>query len=574
FFGAKVDISGNYAVVVARTMNGANAPTYPNGQTLLFNLGQSAVVLFELKNGQWQRMPNTLFRAGENDSGHYMSFGADVAISNNYLIVGEPFYPLENQIPVGAARPGRARIYSRNNNWSELTTPLTPINDTQNGFFGGSVDISDNYAIVGAQADNDGAGTVHIFNNENGQWNNEPIIDAPSGDIQAFGRSVAVSGDYVVIGAEGTAYIYNYEDDRWNLQSTLTPQFNTPEERQYLTSSFGRSVAISDEYVIVGASGSAFKYNIQGELQEILVAYDRNMTDNFGQAVDISNSNIIVSAMDEDEDVEGENTLDGAGAAYIFSTSELSSPTSDIQPTTTDEVSAQIKEFTPNSLISAINDNTAWGLDTDDRIYLIEDTGWKQPSTEARLRVVSAVDDDIAWGVNKNDIIYRTNDGGKKWNVGGRTARLSMVSAVDYNTAWGVNKEGKIYRTNNGGKNWNAGGGVAARLAVVSAIDYNTAWGVNKEGKIYRTNNGGTTWQLLTPNSRLVNISAVDYRTAWGVNKDGLIYRTNNGGGKWQGVSGKLKTISAVDYNTAWGVNETGKKYRTTDGGNTWQEVQ
>ena len=89
---------------------------------------------------------------------------------------------------------------------------------------------------------------------------------------------------------------------------------------------FGRSVAISDELVIVGAygnddegsgSGSAYifaKDSVSGDWnqEEKLLPHDGDSLDYFGRAVDIS-GNVAIIGSRNDDDV-GSN----AGAAYIF----------------------------------------------------------------------------------------------------------------------------------------------------------------------------------------------------------------------------------------------------------------
>lgn len=99
---------------------------------------------------------------------------------------------------------------------------------------------------------------------------------------------------------------------------------------------FGYSVAISGDYVIVGAwlenhdttggnnltdAGSAylFKNNagIWSEIQK-LVASDRGANDQFGYSVAISGDVALVGAGFEDHDTTGGAFLSNAGSAYLF----------------------------------------------------------------------------------------------------------------------------------------------------------------------------------------------------------------------------------------------------------------
>jgi len=183
-----------------------------------------------------------------------------------------------------------------------------------------------------------------------------------------------------------------------------------------------------------------------------------------------------------------------------------------------------------------------------------------------RVNVISAADDNTAWGVQDNGTIWRTNSGATNWQQ--VSGALVVVSAVDYNTAWGTNAAGQIWRTNNRGANWHQ---IPGQLKSVSGVDYNTAWGVQSSGAIYRTIDGGKNWQRV-PGS-LSQISAVDYNNAWGVQPSGAIYRTNNGGVKWNRTSGLLTHVSGSAYDTAWGVNSSGAIWRTHDGGVKWEQI-
>lgn len=100
---------------------------------------------------------------------------------------------------------------------------------------------------------------------------------------------------------------------------------------------FGQSVAISGNYAVVGVpideddangqnpvagAGSAYIFQLDDsgkwkQLQKI-VASDRGAGDNFGWSVGISGDYIVIGALYEDEDANGMNTVLEAGSAYIF----------------------------------------------------------------------------------------------------------------------------------------------------------------------------------------------------------------------------------------------------------------
>ena len=154
--------------------------------------------------------------------------------------------------------------------------------------------------------------------------------DTSTGD--AFGRSVAISGNYAIVSAwfeddaggtqSGKAYIYNVTT------GALVHTLDNPNAYDTSTGdSFGQSVAISGNYAIVGASGEddaggltsgkAYIFDVTtGALVNTLDnpnAYSTSDSDNFGFRVAISDNYAIVSAYQED-DAGGL----GSGKAYIF----------------------------------------------------------------------------------------------------------------------------------------------------------------------------------------------------------------------------------------------------------------
>ena len=137
-------------------------------------------------------------------------FGISVAISGDYAIVGAVYED------GGAGDPlfnsGAAYVFERiGGTWTEVT-PILRASDAQaDDYFGYSVAISGDYAIVGAYSEDGGAGdplnssgAAYVFERCGGTWTEvTPILrasDAQAGDV--FGASVAISGDYAIVGAK------------------------------------------------------------------------------------------------------------------------------------------------------------------------------------------------------------------------------------------------------------------------------------------------------------------------------------------------------------------------------------
>jgi len=285
-----------------------------------------------------QTIPSTLWKTLDNPNAYGSSqddqFGYSVAISENYAIVGA--YS-ENE--AGGDYAGKAYIFdvTTGNLVHTLDNPNaygTPYNDR----FGVSVAISGNYAIVGANLEDDTSGTqsgkAYIFNVTTGNLVHTLDNPNPYGTSanDYFGQSVAISGNNAIVGAygedeasasySGKAYIFNVTTG--NLVHTLdNPNaYGTAQSDQ-----FGTAVAINGNYAIVSAhaeddadgteSGKAYIFNVTtGGLIHTLDnpnPYGTSTSDYFGYSVAISGNYAIVGAYTEDD--AGGNQ---SGKAYIF----------------------------------------------------------------------------------------------------------------------------------------------------------------------------------------------------------------------------------------------------------------
>ena len=74
-------------------------------------------------------------------------------------------------------------------------------------YYGWSVSISGDYAIIGAYEEDagaTGAGAAYIFKHTGTSWVQEAKLQASDAEASdRFGYSVAISGDYAIVGASG-----------------------------------------------------------------------------------------------------------------------------------------------------------------------------------------------------------------------------------------------------------------------------------------------------------------------------------------------------------------------------------
>jgi len=316
-FGYSVSISGDYVIIGASADDDRGSDSgsaYIFKRTLKYIPPGGFVWV-------WEEQAKLLASDGAaNDL-----FGYSVSISDDYVIVGAP-YDNDN-----GSDSGSAYIFKRDGTiWTQQQN-LTASDGAALDYFGCSVSISGDYAIVGAHQDDDkgtDSGSAYIFKRDGTSWLQQPKLlasDGAAGDY--FGRSVSINGDYAIVGAygdddrgdaSGSAYIVKRVGIAWVLQPKLLAADG--DDGNY----FGHSVSISGDYAIVGAygdddrgsdSGSAYIFKRDGAAwlqQPKLLAADGAANDFFGYSVSISSDYAIVGAFADDD--KG----DVSGSAYVF----------------------------------------------------------------------------------------------------------------------------------------------------------------------------------------------------------------------------------------------------------------
>jgi hypothetical protein len=241
-------------------------------------------------------------------------------------------------------------LQSNAQGWNEIRK-IVASDRISNDNFGGSIAVSGNYAIIGAPyvGGPSFGGAVYIYEKSPaGIW--VEVQKIRSSDIEfddRFGVSVAISGDYAVVGANqedhnasggdmllssGSAYIYERDTGgTWNeVQKIVAPDRDFNDQ-------FGYSVSISGTYVLAGAffekedaaggntlqgAGSAYLFERDGggnwNFAQKIVPADRDASDNFGRYTSLDGTYAAIGAKGEDEDATGGNTMSEAGSVYVF----------------------------------------------------------------------------------------------------------------------------------------------------------------------------------------------------------------------------------------------------------------
>ena len=331
------------------------------------------------------------------------AFGEVLAISGDTMVVsatGED----SNQTTItngntasaddSASRAGAVYVYTRDGaNWRQQAYLKAPNGEADDGF-GSSVAISGDTIVVGAAAEDSNqttitngptasannsanrAGAAYVFVRSGETWTAQAYLKAPNaGSEDQFGRSVAISGDTVVVGAPfedsnqtsitngptasadnsaslaGAAYVFVRSGETWSAQAYLKASNGEAGDV------FGENLAISGDTIVVGAAaedsnqtsvtngpsasannsasaaGAAYVFIRSGTTwsqQAYLKAPNAEKDDSFGDNVAISGDTIVVSAQGEDSDqttisngpdASADNSADTAGAAYVFARS-------------------------------------------------------------------------------------------------------------------------------------------------------------------------------------------------------------------------------------------------------------
>ena len=245
------------------------------------------------------------------------TFGDSVAISGDTALIGAPFND-DKGTSAGAA-------YVFDLTTGQQTAKLLASDGEENDRFGRSVAISGDTALIGAYLDGDNgleAGAAYVFDVTTGQQVAKLLAsDGTASDN--FGNSVAISGHTAVIGAprdddlgsnSGAAYVF----DLTTGQQIAKLLAEDGEGGDY----FGKSVAISGDTVLIGArgdsdsavkAGAAYVFDLTtGQQVAKLLASDGEFYDEFGDSVAISGDTALIGAYDDDD------TAPSAGAAYVY----------------------------------------------------------------------------------------------------------------------------------------------------------------------------------------------------------------------------------------------------------------
>jgi hypothetical protein len=307
-FGLSVSLSGDTAFVGAQQDddNGANS---------------GSAYVFTRTGTTWTQQAKLL--ASDGAAGD--NFGCSVSLSGDTALIGA--YNHYNN----GTDSGSAYVFTRTGTTWTQQQKLFASNSAAGDWFGFSVSLSGDIALIGAEGDDDNganSGSAYVFTRTGTTWTQQAKLLASDGATEdRFSFSVSLSGDIALIGAEfdddngansGSAYVFTRTGTTWTQQAKLLASDGEAGDK------FGHSVSLSGGTTLIGAegdddngsdSGSAYVFTRTGTTwtqQAKLLASDGAIGDEFGCSVSLSGDTALIGAIFDDD-----NGSD-SGSAYVF----------------------------------------------------------------------------------------------------------------------------------------------------------------------------------------------------------------------------------------------------------------
>ena len=218
-----------FGISVALTVDGHTALIGTFTADISPNNDQGAAYVFTSDGVYWsqqQKLFDSLGAAGDN-------FGRSVAISGDLALVGVP----RDQIGSNSLQ-GSAIIFRRSGTTWTQTTKLLASDGAAQDAFGFSVALYGPTALVGAYNDDVGAnadqGSAYVFGQvTSNTWEQQAQLTASDGAADDFfGRSVALANEKALVGAyddtiganadQGSAYVFTRSGTTWTERTHLT----------------------------------------------------------------------------------------------------------------------------------------------------------------------------------------------------------------------------------------------------------------------------------------------------------------------------------------------------------------
>ena len=291
-FGSAVAIDGNTILIGAHSEDGNGSD--PNDNSAIT---AGATYVFIRQGDAWTQQ--AYLKANNTDAGD--RFGESLALDGDSALIGATGEgsngtdPSDNSISYS----GAAYIFVRQGDTWTQQAYLKANNTDDSDEYGTAVAIDGNTAIIGAISeasdgsspdDNsaDGAGAAYIYVREGANWTQQAYLKSPNtfeGD--QFGESVAVAGDVAAVGAP-----------------------------------YGEPIGVDPSSKDDGGEVHLFRFNgATWQHEKHLESANIDAADSFGWSIAMDDDTVIIGASEEDSNGSSpdDNSFNRAGAAYVFS---------------------------------------------------------------------------------------------------------------------------------------------------------------------------------------------------------------------------------------------------------------
>ena len=224
-----------------------------SGDTAVVGTVTAGAYVFRRRNGVWEEQPR-LVPIGGLDSEDLV--GQAVAMWGKTVLVGAI---LDDDRGLDA---GAMLTFRRSTAGKADQGTLLARDGSAGDWFGGSVAMVGNTAVVGASGDDDRApmaGSAYVFEWRDAGW--QQAVKLLPGDVSAgdrFGYAVALGEDTLVVGSvaddaqgpySGSAHVFERIDGAWSQLPKILAVDGEPADM------FGHAVAVRGDTVLVGAPG-------------------------------------------------------------------------------------------------------------------------------------------------------------------------------------------------------------------------------------------------------------------------------------------------------------------------------
>jgi len=350
------DAMGEVTLSATAQIDHETTPSYTLSAIATNTAGNSVAVSINIDITDYAFDPAQIARLDPSDPELDDRFGSSVDLNGDYMVVGAP-----NEDAGALSDGGSAYLYKKDKTGSvqqlvkvSATTPKTE------EYFGYSVAMDSNVIVVGAPEGASASGDAYIFlvdTNDSVPLPPQKINSGSPTNGDSFGSSVGISGDYVIVGAPNNASVYLYKLDV-NKTATLVDTLN--EVGLVANDSYGQTMAIDGNYIIVGAkdktvtsnsNGVVYFYEINPVTDTASLLGTQNLSgvvdyDYFGSSVSVSGSYAVVGAYGID------TIATDAGKAYMYKINGLN----DLP---------KVDEFAPNIGQDTLAENDYFGYSID-----------------------------------------------------------------------------------------------------------------------------------------------------------------------------------------------------------------